>query len=98
EGEGVAAEVLVRLGADMSSARQQVIQLIGEHAPERPEAGSRPLREPPTCLRCGDSLMTSATYKVVSADGQAPEDQPEGVHRCVLPALWGGTRDGALVR
>ncbi len=31
EGEGVAAQVLVRLGADLNRVRQQVIQLLREH-------------------------------------------------------------------
>jgi ATP-dependent Clp protease ATP-binding subunit ClpC len=32
EGEGVAAQVLVKLGADLNRVRQQVIQLVQEHA------------------------------------------------------------------
>ena len=43
EGEGVAAQVLVKLGADLSRVRQQVIQLLsgyeggeGEEAPDEP--------------------------------------------------------------
>jgi ATP-dependent Clp protease ATP-binding subunit ClpA len=40
EGEGVAAQVLVRLGADFSGVRQQVIQLLhGYQGREEPEAG-----------------------------------------------------------
>jgi ATP-dependent Clp protease ATP-binding subunit ClpC len=34
EGEGVAAQVLVKLGADLNRVRQQVIQLLHGHAPE----------------------------------------------------------------
>jgi len=37
EGEGVAADVLVRLGADLSRVRQQVIQLLGRPAEEAAE-------------------------------------------------------------
>ncbi len=55
EGEGVAAQVLVKLGADLSRVRQQVIQLLsgyagskeGAHAGRRRRAGrgsSRPAR------------------------------------------------------
>jgi ATP-dependent Clp protease ATP-binding subunit ClpC len=36
EGEGVGAQVLQSLGADLSSVRQQVIQLLSEHAVPRP--------------------------------------------------------------
>ncbi len=44
EGEGVAAQVLVKLGADLSRVRQQVIQLLsgysGSGAQESPKAGA----------------------------------------------------------
>ena len=33
EGEGVAAQVLVKLGADLSRVREQVVQLVGEEDP-----------------------------------------------------------------
>jgi ATP-dependent Clp protease ATP-binding subunit ClpC len=43
EGEGVAALVLVRLGADLNRVRQQVIQLLHGHQGTAPEAeGARP--------------------------------------------------------
>jgi ATP-dependent Clp protease ATP-binding subunit ClpC len=43
EGEGVAAQVLVKLGADLSRVRQQVIQLLSGYAggKEGKEAGAR---------------------------------------------------------
>jgi ATP-dependent Clp protease ATP-binding subunit ClpC len=40
EGEGVAAQVLVKLGADLSRVRQQVIQLLSGY--QGPAGGSRP--------------------------------------------------------
>src|SRR5579872_4453685 len=43
EGEGVAAQVLVKLGADLSRVRQQVIQLLhGYQGKEGQTAGVRP--------------------------------------------------------
>jgi ATP-dependent Clp protease ATP-binding subunit ClpC len=45
EGEGVAAQVLVSLGADLSRVRQQVIQLLSGYqaaGPEKPPAGAAP--------------------------------------------------------
>ena len=42
EGDGVAAQVLVKLGADLNRVRQQVIQLISG---QQPTPGRRPLRE-----------------------------------------------------
>ena len=44
EGEGVAAQVLVKLGADLRRVRQQVLQLLGDRAGEEPgerEPGGR---------------------------------------------------------
>jgi len=41
EGDGVAAQVLVRLGADLNRVRQQVIQLLNEHPAEEPGPGAR---------------------------------------------------------
>ena len=50
EGEGVAAQVLARLGADLNRVRQQVIELLhgrrGEE-PAAPAAGGRERRSPP---------------------------------------------------
>jgi ATP-dependent Clp protease ATP-binding subunit ClpC len=44
EGEGLAAQVLVRLGADLNRARQQVIQLLhGYQGKESQAEGARPL-------------------------------------------------------
>ena len=48
EGDGVAAQVLVRLGADLNQLRQQVIELVSDLRPQsgrRPESGRRPPRE-----------------------------------------------------
>jgi ATP-dependent Clp protease ATP-binding subunit ClpC len=45
EGEGVAAQVLVSLGADLSRVRQQVMQLLSGHpatGPEKPAASTAP--------------------------------------------------------
>ncbi len=42
EGEGVAAQVLVKMGMDLNRVRQQVIELLhGSHAGERPPSGRR---------------------------------------------------------
>src|SRR5690349_21920300 len=40
EGDGVAAQVLVRLGADRKRVRQQVTQLLHGHAAEEPGPGA----------------------------------------------------------
>jgi ATP-dependent Clp protease ATP-binding subunit ClpC len=46
EGEGVAAQVLVKLGADLSRVRQQVIQLLSGY--QGPAQSGRPAGEPGT--------------------------------------------------
>ena len=48
EGDGVAAQVLVRLGADLNQVRQQVIELVSDLRPQsgrRLQSGRRPPRE-----------------------------------------------------
>ena len=45
EGEGVAAQVLVKLGADLNRVRQQVIQLLHGRRGEEPEGADAALRE-----------------------------------------------------
>jgi ATP-dependent Clp protease ATP-binding subunit ClpC len=45
EGEGVAAQVLVKLGADLNRVRQQVIQLLHGYPGKRPEGAAAGPRE-----------------------------------------------------
>jgi ATP-dependent Clp protease ATP-binding subunit ClpA len=45
EGDGVAAQVLVRLGADLNRVRQQVIQLLHGHQAEEPVLATSAARE-----------------------------------------------------
>ena len=42
EGEGVAAQVLVKLGADLNRVRQQVIQLLSGYQGKEPADAGRP--------------------------------------------------------
>ena len=41
EGEGVAAQVLVKMGTDLNRVRHQVIELLHGHGGERPPSGKR---------------------------------------------------------
>src|SRR6266571_5552944 len=51
EGEGVAAQVLVKLGADLTRVRQQVMQLLGgDQGKEPAAAGAPPGTAPPASL------------------------------------------------
>src|SRR6516225_2083638 len=53
EGDGVAAQVLVTLGADLNRVRQQVIQLLHGHQPEGPVPARPAAREntPPSAVQ-----------------------------------------------
>ena len=59
EGGGVAAQVLVHLGADLNTVRQQVIQLIGG---QQPELGHRVLRE--------GALVTEVQARLDAVEGR----------------------------
>ena len=63
EGEGVAAQVLVKLGADLDKVRQQVIQLLSGYQGKEPAAvralrmtASRPHKE---VRRCSTSSVAT---------------------------------------
>jgi ATP-dependent Clp protease ATP-binding subunit ClpC len=97
EGEGVAAQALAKLGADMKQVRGIVITLISEHV--HPEGGETfetvPTRDPkamPMCPRCGASLAETAAFRVLDLP---PAD--EGESRAVTFAFcrrcgtWLGT-------
>src|ERR1700722_18067334 len=57
EGEGVAAQVLARLGADLSLVRQQVIEVLsGGH---QAEAGATRLARPPGLACRGERTLLS---------------------------------------
>jgi ATP-dependent Clp protease ATP-binding subunit ClpC len=77
EGEGVGAQVLRKLGADLDRVRREVLQLLrgysqsaeqvvggGELVEERPPE-ERPPEEGPYCPRCRAKLADSAAYRVI---------------------------------
>ena len=71
EGEGVAAQVLVKLGADLSRVRQQVIELLSgfRGAREKVDVITPPI-EPdtePRCPRCGADLTAQAAFRMTDA-------------------------------
>jgi ATP-dependent Clp protease ATP-binding subunit ClpC len=78
EGEGVAAQVLQKLGADLDGARQAVIRLMGEEgqvpstAHEEVEEGGLP---GPRCPRCNADLAVFATYRTITV---ADEEESAG--------------------
>ena len=63
EGEGVAAQVLVKLGADLSRVRQQVIQLLSGYAgarKARPQGGGAPARRSRRARSCSTSSVATS--------------------------------------
>jgi SpoVK/Ycf46/Vps4 family AAA+-type ATPase len=61
EGEGVAAQVLVKMGADLNKVRQQVIQLLNEYPSKEPSAAAEATPSTPLLLdQIGRNLTQSA--------------------------------------
>jgi ATP-dependent Clp protease ATP-binding subunit ClpC len=79
QGEGVAAEVLEKLGADLDDVRNAVIQLLSGMP-----AGVFKVREPqkePTavvasCPTCGVPLERALAYRNVTAESVDEEGEP----------------------
>src|SRR5260221_8175714 len=61
EGEGVAAQVLVKLGADLSRVRQQVIQLLSGYPGKEPAAAVAPTETAPSTSLVLDPFCTNLT-------------------------------------
>ena len=99
EGEGVAATVLVSLGADLGRVRQQVIQIItGGHAPlggglmeqiaaEAADPGSA--TGEPRCPRCRGSVVDQARFRTLNVSSDLEDADP--VSLVVVYCLLCGT-------
>src|SRR5881392_1383815 len=61
EGEGVAAQVLVKLGADLNRVRQQVIQLLHGYQGKEPAAAGGPAESAPSTSLVLDQLGRNLT-------------------------------------
>ncbi|MBU6347060.1 MAG: ATP-dependent Clp protease ATP-binding subunit [Actinomycetales bacterium] len=68
EGEGVAAQVLVKLGADLNSVRQQVIQLLSGYQGERNTGGGSQSEGTPSTSLVLDQFGRNLTQ--AARDGQ----------------------------
>jgi ATP-dependent Clp protease ATP-binding subunit ClpC len=75
EGEGVAAQVLQQLGADLNRVRQTVIQLLSGYTGGKERGPSAALHEEdegegglpgPRCPRCNANLAVFATYCTIT--------------------------------
>jgi ATP-dependent Clp protease ATP-binding subunit ClpC len=75
EGEGVAAQVMVKLGADLNRVRQQVIQMLRDREPEPerylPGEGSHAAEQesslPPATARAGAAPHVSPPARVIGS-------------------------------
>ena len=82
EGEGVGAQVLVKLGADLSRLRQQVTELLAEdpgttsgHVQKHVQKAVAVPRPPgPLCSWCRSELSESARYRTIDV----PPDESGG--------------------
>jgi ATP-dependent Clp protease ATP-binding subunit ClpC len=79
EGEGVAAQVLQQLGADLNRVRQTVIQLLSGYTGGKERGPSAALREEvegegglpgPRCPRCNADLVVFATYRTITVPNE----------------------------
>jgi ATP-dependent Clp protease ATP-binding subunit ClpC len=88
EGEGVAATVLVGLGADLGRVRQEVVKLMsGGPEPQRggraDETGSTTTRPPlslePCCPRCRESLSEVAHFRTITVHPDSGNADPMSI-------------------
>ena len=101
EGEGVAAQVLQKIGADLNSVRQTVLQLLTGYSGEAPSGEPQhPLPEEqeergewPLCPRCRSSLEETASYRVLDLRPPGGEGEARAVPfaYCGKCGTWLGT-------
>jgi Clp amino terminal domain, pathogenicity island component len=81
EGEGVAAQVLIGLGADLTHLRQQVLLLVSgspAHVAALEAIATPPTSVRPRCGRCGAVLAGSVRYTTLEARPGEEETEPSG--------------------
>jgi hypothetical protein len=80
EGEGVAAQVLVSLGTDLSLVRVQVIQLLAGYQGPDPGAarasGPDTLADAPRCPYCGVGLVDRLRHRTLESRSVPPSPAP----------------------
>jgi ATP-dependent Clp protease ATP-binding subunit ClpC len=99
EGEGVAATVLVGLGADLSLVRQQVITMSSSQEHPSPEAvaggwvSSAPPGDGPRCPACRSPLDGQVVYRILSV----PLAEPAGASDAIDVVFIYCSRCGVVV-
>jgi ATP-dependent Clp protease ATP-binding subunit ClpC len=81
EGEGVGAEVLQRLGADLNRVRQTVIQILSGYVPSAEEMPIEAWTPPsgPRCSSCSLPLEGALAYRTLLAEPAEEEGDPISV-------------------
>ena len=91
EGEGVAAQVLVKLGADLNRVRQQVIQLLsGYQGKEQVQVGANDQQQPQGGSQILDQFgrnLTQAARDVEARPGHRAREGDRAGHADPLPPL-----------
>jgi bifunctional DNase/RNase len=92
ESDGVAAQVLVNLGADLNQVRHQVVQLLNGHPGTQPESAASPLTDTgkalPVAVRGkGIGSRLSAARRVMTRPGTGEPDQPPGTAQMTLAGV-----------
>ena len=89
EGEGVAAQVLVRLGADLNRVRQQVIQLLHGYQGKEPAAAGVPSETAPSTSLVLDQFgrnLTAGRPRGQARPGDRPGEGNRAGHAGAVPA------------
>jgi ATP-dependent Clp protease ATP-binding subunit ClpA len=87
EGEGVGAQVLISLGADLASVRERVLEFLSGHVGnvrererERPLPSTRPrMNRAPLCPQCHAELAETARFRRLSVGSAATGDHEESI-------------------
>jgi ATP-dependent Clp protease ATP-binding subunit ClpA len=81
EGEGVAATVLVSLGADLGRVRQEVVNILsGVQEPQREPTSTTSVSLEPCCPRCRESLGEVARFRTISVPPDGGSGEPISMH------------------
>jgi ATP-dependent Clp protease ATP-binding subunit ClpC len=76
EGDGVAAQVLVNLGAGLERVRDRAVEVLAGTPHEDDPQGVGAAAGPPRCPKCAASLTTAASYRLIEARAEAPDQEP----------------------
>ncbi len=85
EGDGVAAQVLRKLGADLNGVRQAVMQLLAGRGPTAEKGGKEREEEEegwsgPRCPKCGAEISVYAVFRSITI----PDEEQSATRRVVF--------------